>query len=189
MKYILYLLLIAVIFGLVALVDFLLKRIFPKARPNPGCQAVRLPRYSSILGLLMTLLGLIALLYIPRQEQLALWLGCWVVLAIGVYLLVNFFWFGIFYDDEGFTYRPFLKKGRYYRYEEITGQRAYLAKSGWNTNLYARDDEIQLYAALQGVSEFLNKAFFAWCRQKGIDPDTVENDPHMLVFFPEPEDP
>ena len=73
-------------------------------------------------------------------------------------------------------------------YEEITGQRAYLAKSGWNTNLYARDDEIQLYAALQGVSEFLNKAFFAWCRQKGIDPDTVENDPHMLVFFPEPED-
>ena len=48
-------------------------------------------------------------------------------------------------------------------------------------------DEIQLYSAMQGLSDFLNKAFFRWCEQKGIDPDTVENDPSMLVFFPEPK--
>ena len=60
MKYILYLLLIAVIFGLVALVDFLLGKLFPKSELQKKGKAVRLPRYSFILGLLLFLIGLIA---------------------------------------------------------------------------------------------------------------------------------
>ena len=185
MKYLLYALLIAVIFGLVALGDFLLKKLF-KIGPTRGA-AVRMPRYSSILGLIMALLGLIAVLYVPREDERFLWLGSWVVLVMGLYLLVNFFSFGIFYDDEGFTCRALGKKPRTYRYGEITGQRTFVAKSGWNSNLYARGEEIQLFAAMQGLSDFLNKAFFAWCRENGIDPDTVENDPHNLIFFPEPK--
>ena len=183
MQYVLYVLLIAVMFGLVALGDFLLKKLFKSSCST--AKAVRMPRYSFIMGMLMALLGLIAVMYIPRQTERFLWLGSWVVLVMGVYLLVNFFWFGIYYDKEGFTYRALGKKSRTYRYEEITGQRAFVAKSGWNSNLYARGEEIQLYAAMQGLSDFLNKAFFAWCRAKGIDPDTVENNPHELVFFPD----
>jgi len=186
MQYLLYFLLIGAIFGLIALGDFLLKKILPKSRYDTA-QAVRLPRYSFILGLIVAMVGFIAILYVPRETEAFLWYGGWIVLVMGIGMLVNFFATGIFYDEEGFTYRVLFKKPRTYRYSDITAQRTFVAKSGWNTSLYAKDEEIQLYAAMQGVSEFLNKAFFAWCRQKGIDPDTVENNPHMLVFFPEPK--
>ena len=187
MKYVLYLLFIGVIFGLIALVDFLCRKLFHKSSTvHPG-SAVRMPRYSFMLGLIMSLLGLMGLLYIPRQSERFLWFGCWVVLVMGAYLLVNFCRFGIFYDEDQFVYRTLTKKARTYRYADIQGQRSFLARSGYNTTLYVDGDEIQLYAAMQGLDSFLNKAFFRWCAQTGTDPDTVENDPSMLVFFPEPK--
>ena len=189
MKYLLYLALIAVIVGLIALCDFLLKKLLPKPKHAQKGNVVRMPRYSSVLGIVITIFAAFALLYVPVSSQTALWIGCWVVLAMGVFLLFNFFRFGIFYDEEGFTYRTLTKKARSYRYEEIRGQQSFFAKSGWNSTLFVSQDEVPLTAAMQGIDSFLNKAFFAWCRQKGIDPDTVENNPSMLVFFPEPEEP
>lgn len=187
MIYFLYFLMIAAIFGLVALCDLLLKKFLPKPKHAQAGNVVRMPRYSFIFGLLLTVFSLFALLYVSFAEQKALWLSAWAVLAMGVFLLFNFFRVGIFYDEEGFTYRALTKKARSYRYDEITAQQTFLAKSGWNSTLYMTDGEVPLTAAMQGVDRFLNKAFFAWCRQKGIDPDTVENNPTMLVFFPEPE--
>ena len=188
MQIVLYILLVAVIFGLVALVDQLLKKLFPKTGAMKSGTAVRMPRYSSILGLMMALLGFIGLLFLPLGDELFLWIGCAVVLLMGIYLLVNFGRFGIFYDDEGFIYRTLTKKAKAYRYSDIESQRSFIAKSGYNTILYAAGDEIQLYGAMQGLSGFLSKAFYRWCEQKGIDPQSVENDPASLVFFPAPED-
>lgn len=187
MKYVLYLLLIAFIFGLIALVDFLFQKFFPKNGTVKTGNAVRMPRYSFILGLIMALLGLMGLLYIPRKTEMFLWFGCWVVMVMGAYLLVNFCRFGIFYDEDQFIYRTLTKKARTYRYADIQGQRSFLARSGYNTTLYVDGDELQLYAVMQGLDGFLNKAFFRWCAQTGTDPDTVENDPSMLLFFPEPK--
>lgn len=188
MKYVIYILLVAALFGLVALFDFLFQKLFPKNGTMKHGKAVRMPRYSFILGLLMTLLALIALLFLPFEGETFLWLGCVVVLIIGLYLLVNFSRFGIFYDDEQFIYRTLTKKARTYRYADIRGQRSFLAKSGLNTTLDVAGDEIQLYSAMQGLSDFLHKAFYRWCEETGVDPDTVENNPSMLVFFPEPKD-
>ena len=187
MKYVMYILLVAVMFGLVALVDWLLKKLFPKKGAMKSGKAVRMPRYSVIFGILMTLLGVIALLFLPLEQERFLAFGCVVVLIMGVYLLVNFCRFGIFYDEEGFVYRTLTKKARSYRYSDIESQQSFVAKSGLNTTLYVAGDEIRLYSAMQGLSDFLNKAFFRWCAQKGIDPDTVENDPSVLVFFPQPD--
>lgn len=184
MIYLLYFLLISAIFGLIALCDFLLKKILPKPKHAQAGNVVRMPRYSFILGLLLAVFAALTLLFVPFSEQKALWLGAWVVLVMGVFMLFNFFRFGIFFDEDGFTYRTLTKKARSYRYEEIKAQESFLARSGWNSTLYVSDDEISLTAAMQGVDKFLNRAFFAWCRQKDIDPDTVENDPSMLVFFP-----
>jgi len=184
MIYLLYFLLIAVIFGLVALCDLALKKLLPKPKHAQKGNVVRMPRYSFIFGMILTVFAVMALLFVPYAEQKALWLSGWFVLAMGVFLLFNFFRFGIFFDEDGFTYRTLTKKERSYRYDEITAQESFLAKSGWNSTLYVRGDEISLTAAMQGVDKFLNKAFFAWCRQKDIDPDSVENNPTMLVFFP-----
>ena len=187
MKYVLYLLLVAVIFGLVALVDRLIQKLFPKEGTMKSGNTVRMPRYSVILGVLITMLGFIGLLYVPRATEKLLWFGCWVVLVIGAYLLINFYRFAIFYDEDQFVYRTLTKKAKTYRYSEIRGQRTFMARSGYNTTLYVGDDEIQLYGVMQGLDSFLNKAFFRWCAQNGTDPDKVENNPAMLVFFPEPE--
>jgi len=187
MQYVLYFLLVAVIFGLVVLVDLLLKKLFPREHAMKSGKAVRMPRYSSILGVIMTALSFVALLFLPLEGETFLMVGCVMVLVMGLYLVISYARFGIFYDDEQFTYRTMTRKARTYRYSDIQGQRAFLAKSGLNTTLYTADDEIQLYSAMQGLSDFLSKAFFRWCDQKGIDPDTVENDPTMLLFFPDPE--
>ena len=184
MIYVLYFLLIAAVFGLIALCDFLLKKLLPRPKHSQTGNVVRMPRYSFIFGILMAVFSIFALLIIPIDTQRILWLACWIVLAMGAFLLFNFFRVGIFYDEEGFTYRALTKKSRSFRYEEIRAQESFLARSGWNSTLYVADTEVPLTAAMQGVDSFLNKAFFAWCRQKNIDPDTVENNPTMLVFFP-----
>ncbi len=186
MQYILYILLIAVIFGLIALGDKLLQLIFPKNITEKQGKAVRLPRYSLILGVLLSVLAVVLLLFLPENTEVFLRIGAVIVLLMGLYLLVNFWRFAIFYDDEQFIYRTLTRKARTYRYSDIEGQRSFLAKSGLNTTLYAAGDEIQLYSAMQELSDFLNKAFFRWCAQTGTDPDAVENNPAMLVFFPEP---
>lgn len=186
MKYILYILLIAVIFGLVALVDFALGKLFPKSEVRKQGKAVRMPRYSFILGIIITLLCVIGLLFYTDAD-LFLRIGMLVAMAMGLYMVVNYIRFGIFYDDEGFEYRTLTKQTRYYRYGDITGQRSFLARSGLNVTLVAREDEIPLNGSMQGVADFMSHAFFAWCRETGRDPDAMEFDPSTLSYFPTPE--
>ncbi len=186
MKYVLYLLLIAVIFGLVALVDLACRKLFPKAEIRKTGQAVKMPRISSIFGVILTAFGFLALLFIPMKDHLLLLIGCIVVVLMGVYLLVNYFRFGIWYDKEKFVYRTLTKKEKTYFYKDIRGQRAFLARSGFNTTLYVGEDEIPLYCAMEGLGEFLDKAFYRWCQETGTDPESVENNPGGWVFFPEP---
>ena len=183
MIYALYILLIAAVFGLIALIDFLLKKVLPKPKYARKGNIVRMPRYSFILGLVIFMIAVVALLFVPLTERFV-WFGAWIVLVMGIFLLTNFFRFAIFYDDDGFTYRTLTKKAKSYPFEQITAQESFLAKSGWNSTLYVNGDEIPLTAAMQGVDKFLNHAFFRWCKKKNIDPDTVENNPTMLVFFP-----
>jgi len=188
MQYVLYFLLVAVVFGLVALVDLLLKKLFPKDPARGFAQAVRMPRYSAIFGILMTLLSVIALLFLPLKGETFLLIGCVVVLVMGVYLLTSYCRFGIFYDEEQFVYRTLTRRAKTYRYADIEAQQTFVAKSGLNTTLYVAGDEIQLYGAMQGLGDFLNKAFFRWCDQQGLDPDTVPHDPSVLQYFPPVED-
>ena len=184
MIYVWYVLLIAIVFGLIALIDFLFRKLFPKPEVMRSGNAVKMPRRSFIMGLLVSFFAIVGILYLPMEEKL-LWWGCWIVLLMGAYLLVNFWRFGIYYDDEGFLYRTLFGKAKRYEYKDIQCQHSILARSGINTTLTVAGEEIALYSAMQGLGDFLNKAFFRWCDEKGIDPDTVENNPAMLHFFPE----
>lgn len=184
MIYVGYFLLIAVIFGLIALGDFLLKRLLPKPQYAQSGNVVRMGRFAFIIGLMICIVAVVGLLYVPFT-RLILWICCWIVLVMGAFVLTYYFRVGIFYDEEGFTYRTLTGKARSYRYSQIKAQQSFLAKSGWNSALYLKNgDEVPLSAAMQDVDKFLRKAFSAWCKSKNIDPDTVENNPSMLVFFP-----
>lgn len=184
MKYILYILLIAVIFGLVALVDFVFGKLFPRLKAPKTAKAVRMPRYSFILGILIVVLGIMGLLFYTEADWF-LRIGMVVAMAMGLYMTVNYIAFGIFYDEDGFTYRTLTKKAVAYRYGDITGQRSFLARSGLNISLLLGEQEIPLNGSMKGLSDFMNCAFFAWCRQTGRDPDEQDYDPTTLRYFPE----
>lgn len=187
MKYILYLLLIAVIFGLVALVDFIFGKLFPKSKTQTHGKTVRMPRYSFIVGILIAILCIIGLLFYTEAD-LFLRIGMVAAMVMGSYMVVNYIRFGIFYDEDGFEFRTLTKKARHYRYADITGQRSFLARSGLNTSLIVAGDEIPLNGAMNGLPEFMSHAFFAWCRETDRNPDEQEYDPTTLRYFPQPED-
>lgn len=182
MKYVMYVLLIGLIFGLIALVDQVVKRLFRRRRPAP---AVRLPGTGIFLGLAITLVAVASLLLLPSLSVTLKVLFCLLPL-MGLYLVVHTLRFGIFYDEHGFRYRSGFGKERAFSYGDIRGQRSFLARSGVNVILYAGSEELSLYAAMKGLQPFLQTAFDGWCKATGTDPDTVENNPDLLVFFPEP---
>ena len=107
--------------------------------------------------------------------------------VIGVILLCTYFSFVIYYDDEGFLYKAWGHGKQEFRYSQIRGQRSLLTRGGVNTILFVGKEEINLYSAMQNLNAFLSKAFFKWCAAKGIDPDSVENNPRMATYFPDPD--
>ena len=119
----------------------------------------------------------------PVSGQIAL------ALIFGVILLVNYFSVVIYYDDEKFLYKTLRGGKKEFHYGQIRGQRSLMTRGGINTILFVGDEEINLYSSMQNLNAFLNKAFYRWCAAKGIDPDSVENNPRMFTWFPDPEKP
>ena len=181
MQYVILFLIMAAVFGICFLVDRLCRKIFP----GDGRKAVRLPRRSVIFGILLTFFAFAVMLSFWQELSGYLRAGCFIVLAMGLFLLAQYFAFSIRYDAEGFTFRALGKKPYTAKYADILGQKALITRSGVNSSLYLKDGEVPIFSAQVGAQEFLKTAFAAWCEAKGIDPDTVENNPAYLVYFPE----
>ena len=167
-KYVFVLIVCAVVFLVCFLIDSLLKLLFPKSRLEKSKQVVRPPRRSAVIGVILTF-------------------GSSVAVIFGVILLCTYFSFVIYYDDEGFLYKAWGHGKQEFRYSQIRGQRSLLTRGGVNTILFVGKEEINLYSAMQNLNAFLSKAFFKWCAAKGIDPDSVENNPRMATYFPDPD--
>lgn len=189
MKYVFLLLFMAAVFGVCRLADLLLGRIVPKIPQRESGRAVRLPHRSIVFGILLTFFGIASLIGFFSQMKALYRVACIAVTAMGVFLLVQYGSFGVFYDGESFVYRTLKSRKQVFRYGEIVGQRSLLTRSGVNTVLLLRGGEqIVLSESMDGVREFLQFAFRRWCEANGTDPDTVKNNPEMLTYFPETEE-
>lgn len=187
--YILMLIVCAAVFLVCFLIDTLLKVIFPKSKLEKSKQAVRPPRRSAVIGAILAFLGLAVVVRIaPKEHDTLLLIGAIGAMVIGAVLLCTYFSVVIYYDDEGFLYKAWGHGKQEFRYSQIKGQRSLLTRGGVNTILFVGDAEINLYGAMQNLNAFLSKAFFKWCQVKGIDPDSVENNPRMATYFPDPDD-
>lgn len=189
-KYIFVLIVCAAVFLICFLIDTLFKLIFPKSRLEKSKQVVRPPRRSAVIGVILTFAGAAMLVkLLPEKSDVLFLIGSIVAVIFGVILLCTYFSIAIYYDDEGFLYKAWGHGKKEFRYSQIKGQRSLLTRGGVNTILFVGDEEINLYSAMQNLNAFLSKAFFKWCTAKGIDPDTVENNPRMATYFPDPDDP
>ena len=125
MKYVFLAVICAVVFLVCFLIDTLFKRIFPKTDLEKSRQVVRLPRRSAIFGVLLLFFPLLVVLFfMPEGGDTLIAIGCAVSAILGVILLVSYFSFAIWYDDETFLYKDFRHKKTLYHYSQIKGQRS-----------------------------------------------------------------
>ena len=178
----------AFVFLVCFLLDTLFKRLFPKSKLEKSKTAVRPARRSATFGVILLFVPVVVLLFfMPEGGDTLLLIGCIAALIFGVILLVNYFSVTIYYDDEKFLYKTLRGGKKEFHYGQIRGQRSLMTRGGINTILFVGDEEINLYSSMQNLNAFLNKAFYRWCAEKGIDPDSVENNPRMFTWFPDPE--
>ena len=188
MKYVLLLGFCAVIFLICFLIDKLIQKLFPKHELEKSKTVVRPPRKSAVFGVLLLVFPLMALLFwMPEEGDTLLTICCVGAMLMGAFLLVTYFSVSIYYGEDGFLYKTLRGGKKEYRYKDIRGQRSVMTRGGINTILFVGKDEINLYSAMQNLNPFLKHAFFRWCEANGIDPDSIENNPRMFTWFPDPD--
>ncbi len=176
----------AAVFGLCFLVDKLFTKAFRGKSQHASGLSVRLSKKYGSIGLILVALGVAAIFAGMNGKGLVLGIGGGVVLALGVGLVVYYMTFGVFYDEDSFVLTTFGKQSTTYRYEQIRGQLLYNAYGNILIELHMDDGRsVGLQAGMKGVYPFLDKAFYAWCRQREIQPEQCEfHDPDNSLWFP-----
>lgn len=179
----------ALIFGVCYGIDKAFTKIFRSKAQHRSGLAVRANRQYGIFGVILTVLGILALVY-GTKGDLVLLIGGGIVLLMGLGLAVFYLSFGIFYDGESFLVSRLGKPSREYQYKDIVSQQLY-AIIGGNTviELSLKDgNTVSLQASMQGVYQFLDTAVAGWCIQNHKDiADCAFYDPSKSWWFPHEE--
>lgn len=190
MTFILILLIAAAVFGLCFAVDKAFAKLFRSKAQHRSGKAVRANKRYGLFGVILSVLGIMAVCVGISDGSVLLWGGI-VVLLMGVGLAVYYLSFGVFYDGETFLLSRFGKKEVTYRFSDIKGQKLYLVQGG-NViiELHMADGgTVSLQSTMDGVYPFLDTAFAAWCLQTGRDPQSCDfHDPSQSLWFPTVED-
>ena len=179
----------ALVFGGCFLVDKGFTRLFRSKTQHQSGLSVRLNRKYGAIGVILFVFGLSVFLSNAERSWQIIAAGAF-LMAVGVALVVYYMTFGIFYDKDSFLLTSFGKKSTAYRYADIKTQQLYNSYGAILIELHMTDGRtVQLQATMTGVYPFLDKAFSAWCEQKGIRPeDCAFHDPANSCWFPAMED-
>ena len=190
MTFFLILLIAAAVFGLCFAVDKAFAKLFRSKAQHRSGMAVRANKRYGLFGVILSVLGIMAVCVGIADGPVLLWGGI-VVLLMGAALAVYYLSFGVFYDGETFLLSRFGKKEVTYRFSDIKGQKLYMVQGG-NViiELHMADgNTVSLQSTMDGVYPFLDTAFAAWCLQTGRDPRSCDfHDPSQSLWFPTVED-
>lgn len=178
-----YVIIIAATFLLCWGADKLFTKLFRSKPQHASGQSVRLNKYYAIAGIVLVILGVAAQF---AGGGMLLVVGGVIVALLGVFLIVYYLTFGIFYDDDSFVVATFGKKSATYAYRDIQGQLLYNTGGKILIELHMRDGRtVQLQSNMIGTYVFLDKAFAAWLRQTGRrKEDCPFHDPDNSCWFP-----
>ena len=190
MTFFLILLIAAVVFGLCFAVDKAFAKLFRSKAQHRSGMAVRANKRYGLFGVILSVLGVMAICVGISDGSVLLWGGI-IVLLMGICLAVYYLSFGVFYDGETFLLSRFGKKDITYRFDQSQGQKLYLVQGG-NViiELHMTDgNTVSLQSTMDGVYPFLDTAFAAWCMQTGRDPQSCDfHDPSQSLWFPTVEE-
>lgn len=180
----------AFIFGICFLVDKAFAKLFRSKAQHRSGKAVRASKRYGVFGVILTILGIMAICVGVSDGPVLVWGGVFVLL-MGVCLAVYYVSFGIFYDGESFLQSRFGRKDTVWYYRNIVGQKLYLIQGGSVVvELHMADGSaVSVNSNMDGVYPFLDTAFAAWCLQTGRDPESCDfHDPSQSLWFPTVED-
>ena len=190
MTFFLILLIAAAVFGLCFAVDKAFAKLFRSKAQHRSGMAVRANKRYGLFGVILSVLGIMAVCVGMTDGPVLLWGGI-VVLLMGAALAVYYLSFGVFYDGETFLLSRFGKEEVTYRFSDIKGQKLYMVQGG-NViiELHMADGgTVSLQSTMDGVYPFLDTAFAAWCLQTGRDPQSCDfHDPSQSLWFPTVEE-
>ena len=180
----------AFIFGICYLVDKAFTKLFRSKAQHRSGKAVRANKRYGVFGVILTVLGIMAVCVGITDGPVLIWGGIF-VLAMGIALAVYYLSFGIFYDGESFLLCRFGKKDQTYYFKNIVGQKLYLVQGGnIVVELHMNDGSaVSVQSVFEGVYPFLDTAFAAWCLATGRDPQSCDfHDPSQSLWFPTVEE-
>ena len=180
----------AVIFGICYLVDKTFSKLFRSKAQHRSGMAVRANKRYGLFGVVLTILGILAICVGVTDGPVLLWGGV-IVLLMGIALAIYYLSFGIFYDGESMLLQSFGKKDVTHYYRDIVGQKLYLIQGGnIVVELHMADGTaVSVQSSFEGVYPFLDTAFASWCLQTGRDPLSCDfHDPSQSLWFPTVED-
>ena len=180
----------AVIFGICYLVDKTFSKLFRSKAQHRSGMAVRANKRYGLFGVVLTILGILAICVGVTDGPVLLWGGV-IVLLMGIALAVYYLSFGIFYDGESLLLQRFGKKDVTHYYRDIVGQKLYLIQGGSIVvELHMADGSaVSVQSSFEGVYPFLDTAFAGWCLQTGRDPQSCDfHDPSQSLWFPRVEE-
>ena len=179
------LLVAAVVFGICYLVDKGLAKLFRSTKQHQSGLSVRPNKKYGAFGAILGVVGLAAV-FSGMKDDTVLLVGGGIVILIGIALAAYYLSTGLFYDDDSFLYTSFGKKGLSYSYRDIRAQQLYNAQGNLVVELYMTDGKsVTVHGNMTGAFDFLDKAFYGWCSQRGIDPAACDfHDPANSCWFP-----
>lgn len=185
MGVLLVLLVAGVTFGLCYCLDKGFTKLFRSKAQHKTGRAVKLNKRYASIGLILVALGIGAAFASKGSGMLLLVCGIALV-PVGIGLIIAYLTFGVYYDDDSFLVASFGKKERTYRFCDIASQQLYNASGNIVIELQMADGTaVQLHSIMDGTDTFLNAAFYGWCRQKNIEPDSCAfHDPGNSCWFP-----
>ena len=190
MEFIELMLIASAVFGVCYLVDKAFTKAFRSKAQHRSGKAVRAPKRYGIFGVLLTMIGILAIC-VGITDGWVLLGGGIIVLLMGIGLAVYYLSFGVFYNDDSILYTRLGKKDVTYKYRQILGQKLYVVQGGSIVvELHMADGSaVSLQSTMDGVYPFLDAAFAGWCAQTGRDPEDCDfHDPSQSLWFPTVEE-
>lgn len=179
----------AVVFGICRLVDKGFQKLFRNKAEHLSGLAVRVNKRYGVFGIILSAIGIAAMVSGAGEDKVLLWGGL-IVLLLGVSFAVYYLSFGIFYGEDSFLVSTLFKKSVSYPYSAIVSQKLYLITGG---NIVVElqlenGKTISLQSTMEGVYPFLDTAFQRWCAQKSLTPEECDfYDPQKSWWFPHEE--
>lgn len=163
-------------------------RVFRSKPQHNSGRSVRVNRKYAVAGILLVVLGLASLFHLGDSKLFLI--GGILLIPTGIFLIIYYMSFGIYYDEDGFLYSSFGKKSVTFEYGQIRGQQLYNASGNIVIELHMDDGStVSLQAGMPGIYPFLDEAFTGWCRQTEHDPNHCSfHDPANTCYFPPMEE-